>query len=173
MREVLTPPFLLAAGVLLLAGAAKLRSPGPAARAMRTLGLPGRRIHVRGVALGEIALGAVCVLAPTQAGALALASLYVVFAVLSTMLAHRQASCGCFGEAQGQAPASAAQSVLSGVLALACVLSAARPPHSLGWVLDRPLPSVVALTVGILGAIYAAMITYTSLPQAWSAWSAR
>ncbi len=172
MREALTPPFLLAASVLVVAGLAKARTPGPAALAMRTLGLPSRPVHIRGVAVAELALGADCALAPTPVGAAAMASLYLLFAVVSFLLARRQASCGCFGVGQ-DSPASPAQSLLSGVLALSAGAGALTLPHSLGWVLARPAASAATLAVGILGAAYAAVLVYTWLPQAWSAWSAR
>lgn len=173
MRQALTPPFLLAAGILMLAGAAKLRSPAGAARALWTLGLPSRQAYVRALALAELALGADCALAPTGVGALALASLYGVFAVIALRLARRQASCGCFGGGRGDSPASAGQGLLSGVLALLVGASAVGPPQSLGWVFARPAPTAAVLTVGLLGAAYAALIAYTQLPRAWAAWSPR
>jgi hypothetical protein len=172
MREALTPLFLLAAGILVLAGLAKLRAPGAAVRAMHALGLPGRPAFIRGFAVAEIALGGACAVAPTSAGALAMASLYLLFAVLTFLLARRQASCGCFGDGQ-DSPASLTQSLLSGVLALSTGAGALALPHSLGWVLARPVPTAAALAVGILGAVYAAVVAYTQLPQAWGAWSAR
>lgn len=173
MSEALTPPFLLAATVLLVAGAGKLRWPAAAAAAMATLNLPSRTAYVRAFAVAELALGADCVLAPTRAAALTLSALYAVFAALTVLLARRRASCGCFGEAPGDSPASAAQSLLSGALALVAAAGAYHLPHSLSWVLARPVPAAAALSLGILGAGYAAVLTYTLLPQAWGAWSAR
>ena len=40
MADVLTDPLAVAAIVLVVAGVAKLRAPGPAVRALRGLGLP-------------------------------------------------------------------------------------------------------------------------------------
>ncbi len=173
MREALTAPFLLATALLLLAGVAKLRSPAAASRALLTLRLPSRRSYVRGFALAEITLGAGCALAPERGTALALAVLYLGFAGLTILLARRRASCGCFGEAHGESPASASQSLLSATLALVAMASVFRVPHSLGWILSRPAPTAVALSLGIAGAVYATMLAYTLLPQAWGAWSAR
>jgi hypothetical protein len=173
MREALTAPFLLAAAILLVAGVAKLRAPAGGVRALLTLGVPSRAAYVRGFALAEIALGADCVLAPTEAAALALAVLYGLFAVLTVLLARQQASCGCFGEGQGDSPASPAQSMLSGGLGLVAAASALHAPYSLGWVLAQPAPTAAALTLGLVGSVYAGVIAYTQLPRAWGAWSAR
>jgi hypothetical protein len=171
MTEALTPPFLLAAAVLLVAGAAKLRAPAGAVRALITLGVPTRAAYVRMFAVAEIALGADCALAPTRAGAVALGLLYGLFALITALLARRRASCGCFGAGQGDSPASPAQSLISGLLAIVAAACALQAPHSVGWVLARPVPTAAALSVGIVGAAYAAVLAYTLLPQAWSAWS--
>ncbi len=173
MSAGLTPPFLLAAAVLLVAGVAKLRAPAGAVRALLTLGVPARAGHVRMFAAAEIALGAVCAVAPTRAGALALALLYGLFALITALLARRRVSCGCFGEAQGDSPASSAQAMISGMLAIVAAACALQAPHSVGWVLTRPVPTAAVLSVGIAGAAYAAVLAYTLLPQAWSAWSAQ
>ena len=53
--------------------------------------------------------------------------------------------------------------------ALTAALSGA---HGVGWVLQRPPGSGMLLALGTAGAVYAAVLAYTLLPQAWSAWSA-
>lgn len=73
IADALTPPFLLAALLLCLAGAVKLRSPAGASRALAALGLtPGRGL-VRAFAAGELALGLAAVFDPGRvvAGAVA------------------------------------------------------------------------------------------------------
>jgi hypothetical protein len=171
MAEVLTPIFATAALIVCLAGAAKLRSPGGAARALRTLGLPGNRLLVRGLAVGEVALGLACAIDPRPVLAGGLACLYGIFATVAFALIRKRADCGCFGETD--IPASVLQSALSAALALGALLSVVWTPHGLGWVLDRSGATAVVLVVGIGGAVYASVMAYTVLPQAWGAWSGR
>ena len=169
IAEALTPPFLLAALLLCLAGAAKLRSPAGAARALEALGLPARPAWVRVLGAGELALGVLGAVAPGRVAAGALACLYGLFAAVAIALARRRAVCGCFGE--NEAPASPAQAILSSAFALVGLAAAViAPAHGLGWVLGRPPVSVVALMIGLAGSAYGAAIVYTELPPAWSAW---
>jgi hypothetical protein len=159
MAAALTPPFALAAIVLCVAGVAKLRAPGSAAEAV---GAP--TIAVRAFAMGELALGAWALATPGPIPAATVASVYAGFAVLGLVLARRHAPCGCFGERDQ--PASAVQSGLSVLLAATAALSAHWSPRSLTWLIER---SPVAL-IGLAGAAYAAVLAYTVLPAAWSAW---
>jgi hypothetical protein len=171
MSAALTPPLLVAAGVLCLAGALKLRNPAPAVGALSILGLRATPIFVRAFATVEIALGGWAMLGAGRAAAAAIAGMYASFAVLALLLARRQASCGCFGE--DRTPASALQSMLSAALALIALGAALFGAHGLGWVIGRGPASAGTLLIGIAGAVYATAIAYTELPAAWSAWSVR
>ncbi len=169
MGELLSVPFAAAALVLCAAGAAKLRHPGGAIRALGTIGVPASPSLVRALAALEMALGVWCLIAPGPAAAAATASLYAAFAVVARVLAVRRASCGCFGESD--LPASDAQVVMSAALAGLCVAAALRTPNSLQWMLAR-LPGVAAaLMIAVAGCAYAIVMVYTLLPAAWSAWS--
>ncbi len=64
MAGAITPPFLLAGCVLVIAGVAKLRSPQVAGEAARTLGLPAGTMMVRTFAGGEVAFGLLCLVSP-------------------------------------------------------------------------------------------------------------
>ena len=93
MSEALTPPFLVASLVLCVAGAFKLRASHAAADALRTLGLSGgvRLVRlVRGLAGGELVLGAVCAVSPTRAGAAVLTAAYATFVGVAAVLARRE-----------------------------------------------------------------------------------
>ena len=169
MSEALTPPFLVASLVLCVAGAFKLRAPQGAANALRTLGLPGGMWLVRGLALGELVLGAACAVFPTRAGAAVLTGVYVTFAGVAAALARRRASCGCFGE--DETPVSAGHWIASLVLGAVALGVAAFDSRGLGWVLGRPATTAVVLLLGIAGALYATVLVYTEVPRAWSAWS--
>ncbi len=169
MTDVLTPPFALAALVLCVAGAGKLRSPRTAVDALATLGAAPPAAVVRIFALLELGLGAWCLARPSAVAAAALAVLYAGFCGLTLALARRRSPCGCFGA--GQEPASGAQALLSAALAAVAFAAAIWGSHGASWLLGRPAMTAAALTVGLAGGVYATVIAYTELPLAWSAWS--
>jgi len=169
VSAALTPPLLVAAGVLCVAGALKLRSPAAAGRALSILGLPAAPIFVRTLAACELAMGGWALIAGGRGAAAAMAGVYALFAVVALVLARRHASCGCFGE--DRTPASLLQSLLSTAFAAVALAAALAGAHGLGWVLGQAPASAAALMIGIGGAVYATVIAYTQLPAAWSAWS--
>lgn len=159
MSGALTPLFAVAAIVLCLSGVAKLRSPGAAAAAV---GLTASAIRV--LAVGELGLGIWSLVAPGRLNAALVAAVYVGFSGVSLVLARRRTPCGCFGERDE--PTSVVQSILSALLAVAAALAAIWPTHDVAWMAARS----PVLVIGIAGAAYAAVATYTLLPAAWSAW---
>jgi hypothetical protein len=97
--------FLVAAGLLCVAGLAKAMQPHDTARALAPL-LPGRpslptmRWIVRSVALLEAVLGAVAILLPRPATAGLVALSYLCFSGVVAYVGWRGgplATCGCFG----------------------------------------------------------------------------
>ncbi len=170
MSAALTGPYLAAAGLLCVSGVAKLRRPDPAVQALVVAGLPARRWVVRVLSGAELTLGLLALVAGGRWPAATVAGAYAGFAAFSLRLARRRAACGCFGE--GQAPASGAQTGLSAALALACAVAAVWPPEGLHGLLGRSPATVCVLGVGLVGAVYAAVLAYTELPAAWSSWSA-
>src|SRR5437867_2348393 len=99
--QVLAAPFFAAAGLLGVAGVAKLRQPGPASDALASAGLPHGVLSVRLLGAGELALAAVCVARPTPLAALAMAGVYAAFAAFLALAkagAISLSSCGCAGE---------------------------------------------------------------------------
>ncbi len=169
MTQALTPPLIVAALLLCVAGALKLRSPHGAAAALRALGLPVRAWTVPALAAGELVLGAACAVAPTRATIAVLAGTYAMFVGVAAALAGRGAACGCFGE--DETPVSAVHWMASAALGAVALAAAIGGSHGLGWVLGRPGPQAAALVIGIAGALYAAVLVYTTVPQAWTAWS--
>ena len=172
MAEVLTPIFATAALIVCLAGAAKLRSPDGATRAVRTLGLPGNDRLVRALAVGEVALGLACVIDPRPVLAVALACLYGGLRD-RRVRARAQARRLRVLRRRRYPGLRPSQSAISVVLALGALLSAVWTPHGLAWVVDRSGATAAVLLVGIGGAVYASVMAYTVLPQAWGAWSGR
>jgi len=165
VTAVLAGPYLAAAGVLCVSGAAKLRAPGPAARAV---GVPA--VLVRIAAACELALGVWAALSPGLVNAVAVSCAYGAFAAVAVVLARRHAACGCFGESE--APASIAQAVLSVAIAACSAAAALSPPGGVGWVLARPPAQAVILAVGLGACVYGLVVAYTQLPAAWAAWEA-
>jgi hypothetical protein len=166
----LTPPFLIAALVLIVAGVAKLRAPQPPAAATRALGLPVRAWMIRIFAGLECAVGAVA-LAGIDGAAIALAALYGLFTVLSVLMVRQRLSCGCFGDPD--VPASNLGALLSAACAGVSLAAIAWKPHGIGWVIGQTPATAATTLIGIAGAAYAVVIAYTELPLAWAAWSAR
>lgn len=171
MRSALVGPFLVAAGLLCVSGAAKLRVPDAAVAALRTLGLPAGSRLVRAAAAVELLGGVVAGLTGGRAAALALAVVYAAFATLTALLARRRAACGCFGS--DGAPAGMTQLLLSLSLVALAVAASVWAPAGIGGVLARSPGQAFALLVGVAGCIYALAVAYTELPEAWAAWSGR
>jgi hypothetical protein len=164
VSQALTPPFLVACLVLCLAGLAKLCAPQTAAGALGVS--PG---VIRALALGELALGAVCAIHPTRAGAAALAAVYTLFAFVAVVLRRRRMACGCFGD--DGLPVSLAHVIASGLLAALAAGAALAGPRGLGWLVGQPGVGAATVAVGVAGATYAVVLVYTAAPRAWATWS--
>jgi hypothetical protein len=153
--------YLIAAGLLCVAGVAKALRPDDTALAMAALS-PGRpplrlvRSVVRAGALAEAALGAVAILFPRPAIAALVALSYLVFVAVVTYARWRGgplATCGCFGRLD--TPPTALHLVLNLVLAAAATAVAicGSPGSTLGQQLvHQPwagFPLVFASAVGV------------------------
>jgi hypothetical protein len=171
MTAILTPPVVVAALVLAVAGLAKLRSPAAARHALAAAGVSVPDALIRVLASAELALAALVLLVPGRPACALLATAYAGLGLVAGVLARRGAACGCFGG--GDTPAGAAHVSLSTAFALAAAGGVVWPAHGFAWML-RGTPGVAApLAVGIAGAAYATVLAYTELPSAWSAWRPR
>lgn len=172
MTDALTAPAMVAALLLCVAGAAKLRAPGPAAQALASAGLPAvAPAAIRVFAAAELGLGAFAAVHPGRGSAVGLAAIYAGFAALGQILAARASSCGCFGATEP--PASPIHSLLSLVLAGCCAASIAWPAHGIPWILHHSPIVASVFAIGIAGALLGTVAAYTELPAAWTAWSPR
>jgi hypothetical protein len=160
---------MLAAIVLCVSGIGKLRAPDAAAQAAAVIGLPGRPVTVRMLALIELVVGGWSLIGPNRLLAVALACMYVAFAALSLTLARRRAACGCFGDSD--APSTVSQALISAALALIALADALAGPHALGWVLAQPVARSATLLLATAASAYGVVAAYTELPQAWTSWS--
>jgi len=164
VSEALAPPFLVTSLVLCIAGLAKLRAPATAAAA---LGM--HPWMIRALAIGEVVLGAACVVHPTRPVAVALAAAYAVFATVAVVLKRRRAACGCFGD--NDLPVSQAHVIASELLGAVAVVAAVVSPRGLPWLASQPAVTAAVTAVGVAGAAYAMVLVYTEVPPAWAGWS--
>jgi hypothetical protein len=137
--DLLASPFFAAAGLVVVSGAAKLRHPEPAGRALAMLRLPSGRLTVRAIGVVELVIGAWCLFAPGTASAASLGLLYAAFAAFLALQLRAKtpgASCGCLGSHD------ASPSMVHVVLDLAAAVTAA-------LVATAPPPGVVAFSAAL------------------------
>jgi hypothetical protein len=149
-------PYLMACGLLVLAGAMKLVRPAGTVRALaQVFGL--RRLLTAAVpvlAALELALGTAAVIWPRPALAGAVAVSYALFAgfIVTVRLRHGAlSSCGCFGTPD--TPATWLHAVGNVLLGLsAVVIAAQRPAGNLAMILSRqPLHGVPLVLASLVG----------------------
>jgi hypothetical protein len=156
----------VAAGLLLVAGVAKLLRPDPTARALSSAGLGGSPLIARVLGTVELIVGGACLLRPSPPFAGAMAVAYLAFAgFLSYLIVARvpEASCGCLG--RRQVPPSRLHVLLNLVAVVTATLAALDPlPGLPALVAKLPLYGVPFLIGG--GALgYAAYLTVALLPE--------
>lgn len=170
--DTLAPPFFLAAGLLVLAGAVKLVAPEATAQAIFDAGLPGSRSVARIVGIVEIAVGIWAWVAPAVGGAIACGVLYLGFASFLgyVLLAHPDAgSCGCAGPTP--VPPSRLHLTLNVLAALvACSYAFTVAPSLAAW-LDTLGWGAVPVMLGLVLAGWLAIVAVTVAPDAYRAWS--
>jgi hypothetical protein len=160
MVPALTGPVLVGAVLLALAAPGKWRRPSSTTNALRALGLPSAPALVRLLAVGEVALGAAVLLAPTGPVLAALGLAYLAFAgvvVAALRSGSPLSSCGCFG--RPDTPPTRTHLVV--VLGLAAAALAAAATSGSAPVLEAGVPLVLVAAVGA-GLAWA---TLSVLPQ--------
>jgi hypothetical protein len=169
----LMPAFAVISGLLVVAGAAKLRSPRAARDAVALLGIGVPSSVIRGLGGAELAIGVSALVWPSAVTAGLVAVAYAAFCGFVARLmraASRPVDCGCFGDAQtGAGPVHV---VLN---AVACLVGAAaflRPPPGITWIATRPPLIGVPLAIGTLTVACAAYLAFTVFPSAWRAYGA-
>jgi hypothetical protein len=146
----------LAAALLALAGARKVRAPGPTVEAVRTAGLPGSAPAVRVLGSVEVVVAGAVLLHGGRVGAVALCLLYLSFAgFLLRLRAHGGAgvSCHCLGAARS--PVGRSHVVVDAAVVVVAAMAAAGPvppvvPLSGGlptWVAPTTLATLVVLAL--------------------------
>lgn len=145
----------IGAGLLLLAGVAKVRRPGAPGRALVLAGLPGGTAAVRALGVGEVAVA----LAGLLLGGPAWALQAVVYTGFTAFVAHERtrpsSSCGCFGE-EG-VPLTGLHVVVDAALAVAA--GAAVLYGAPGVVAAGVLPGAwIALPLAVVAALAVRML---------------
>ncbi len=151
--EPLTPVLLAAAGLLLVAGAAKVVRPAGTAQALRTQGLPSQPVLVRVLGAVEV-LVALAALLELPHGAALVAAAYAAFTafVVTALVRDRPlSSCGCFAEPD--VPPTPVHAVLTALLAACCAGAAAGAGGGLPDLRDASLATAggAVLSAGLLG----------------------
>lgn len=127
----------IGAGLLLLAGVAKVRAPAAAADSLALAGLPDRPVLARLLGVGEVVLALAVLVTGHVLAAIALALAYAAFTGVSWWLLRTdQGSCGCFGEVD--APLSRIHVVTNAAVAVAAAGAATAAV---------PLPDTMAGTI--------------------------
>jgi hypothetical protein len=145
----------IGAGLLVLAGVAKVRRPAAPGRALVLAGLPGGAAAVRGLGVGEVLVATLGL----SVGGPAWALQAVVYAGFTAFVARERrrptSSCGCFGEED--VPVTGLHVVVDGLLAVAAGAAAflgapglLAVPGELGGWLALPLAAVATLVVRML-----------------------
>ena len=169
---MLAPVFFLAAGLLVLAGAAKILRPDPTAQALLDAGLPGTLAAARVVGTVEVTVGAWASLAPAAGGAIVLGGLYLVFAgYLGFLLAARPdaGSCGCAGSTA--VPPSRLHLALNlGASATGFAYATTEAPGVGSWIVSLGW-AAVPVVFGLVVAGWLAVVAVTAAPTAFRAWT--
>ena len=163
----LSPALVVAAALLVIAGAAKLRNPEPARAALETARLPGGIAAVRLAGAVEIAVGAVCIVRPDRVAELGVAALYLIFAfVVARQIrsGSELASCGCLG-AIAAPPAWVPVIFTLTAAAVGCAAAIAGSSGLPQLAAAHPLGGLVVL-LGTAAATRLAVVVFTDLPGA-------
>jgi hypothetical protein len=170
--DLIVPPFVLAAGLLMAAGLVKLRRPRASAQAMLDAGLPGRDSLARGLGTLEVGAGVWGLVAPAAGGAFAVGALYLAFTgfLAYVVRTHPDAgSCGCAGAKA--VPPSRLHLALNLVAASSGFATAvAGVPPVVTWLGSQGWAAVPVLG-GLVLAGWLAVVAVSEAPVAWRAWS--
>jgi hypothetical protein len=167
MSEAIAPVVWTLACLLVVAGAAKLRSPGPAALALRGAGVAAGPLTVRLASGAEVAIGVWALAVPCTASMAALATAYLVFAgAIARMRTAAVADCGCFG-AGSFAPGRFHEALDLAAVGAATVAVAVPPAAA---VLERPPLEALALAAGVACAAVLLYALFTMFPRAWDSY---
>ena len=162
-----TALMAIPAGVLLLAGGAKLLFPAGASEGVADAGLPAWATRPLGGL--EAALGALCLLRPSALSLTAMAVLYGGFAIwTSVRLARgRRGGCGCLW---GDEQLDGVHVAVDVALAAVSIAAALRPPPSLPTVIAANPLLAVPLLASLCCGVYCVTLVMRHLSESFSAY---
>jgi uncharacterized membrane protein YphA (DoxX/SURF4 family) len=163
----LTAPLLVAALLLVAAGAAKVVDPTMTVGALRALGLPSKPLLVRAGALAEALIGVLAIVVGGAVWWSLVAASYLAFGAFVVVALRAGAmvgSCGCFGrEETPPHPVHVALDLALAALVVAGVVQGVGAP--LDAMVDDPGQGVVVAGLSALGA-YLAYAVVVEMPRA-------
>jgi len=170
LHAVLTAPFLVASGLLVVSGMAKVVRPGSGSRSLRDAGLPGPPWAVRLLGTVEVVVGGAAAVRPSGPAAAAVALLYTGFAAFLVWLVRTGSarSCGCMGSRE--VPASwlhAALDLAAGATAAAVSI---RPVAGLGPIVTASPARGAVVVAGLAAAGALAVAVVAEVPGAFAAY---
>jgi hypothetical protein len=163
---VLTAPALVAAALLVVAGAAKVAVPVNTVGALRALGLPSAPGLVRAGAAVEATVGAAAIVVGGPVTWSLVAASYVaftVFVVAALRAGTMIGSCGCFGHED--TPPHRLHVVLNLLLAGVAAVAAASDLVPAEVIADDPGRGIVVVALSGLG-LYLVYAAFVDLPRA-------
>jgi hypothetical protein len=169
---LIAPLFFMATSILVVAGVEKARRPRPTTQALYTAGLPGSDAGVRALGAAEIVIGAAALIRPAPWSAVAVATLYLLFAgVVTFLLVARPgaASCGCAGSKE--TPPSWLHVGMN--LAASCIGVAAAVvgvPSLVNTISTLGLAALPA-AIGLVTAGWLVSVVVAEVPRATRAWT--
>jgi len=162
----LTGPALVAAALLVLAGAMKVADPAMTVGALRALGLPGSPLVVRAGAAAEVVLGLVAIVVggPLAWALVALSYLaFAAFVVAALRAGTMVGSCGCFGrEDTPPHPVHVGFDLALAAVAVAVAFRGDEAP--LAAVADHPGEGAVVVALSVL-AVYLLHAGFVDMPR--------
>jgi hypothetical protein len=170
----MTGAILVAAVLLVWAGAAKAWRPAATARALAAAGLPATPSLVRCLAAAEVAVGVGAVFAGRVFEALMACSYagFLVFVVVAITRGWPLSSCGCFGGdgVAADAPPTMAHVITDAALCVASVVGAVGGRSPMTALARRPVDgaalAVVAIVVaGLLVLVLSVLPAVTRSPR--------
>ena len=151
------------AGLLVLAGARKVTDPTATGAALQGARLPSDHRLVRGLGIGEVALGVAVLVAGGAVPAALLALAYATFAIFARRQSARGAGCGCFGETD--APATGVHVGIDAAGAAVAAAAAWRPgPSLLTFATDEVVTGAVGVVLLVAG-VAVLRLALTELPE--------
>jgi hypothetical protein len=167
---------VMAAGLLVVAGVAKLRSPAATRTVLLQMGLPEVKVLTGAIGAFEIALGVTALVSDARPVTIAVGLVFAIFAGVSLWLwrSGDLASCGCLG-ATVSPPGIVHFAITTAlaVLVLVAGFGLAGETQSALELITPITATTMATAIALAGTVYSLAIAMAYLPDALTAWHKR